>query len=1216
MLLSSHRTEGGVGQWVGLRLKVFAPSRGEQVMGSQADEAKLLCHAGQGHVDNVDARLTVLVLPLLSLIAACMLKIALKKRSAVPSTVVLLLLGVLFGVISCVFYVPLLTESFSLWGMVDPPDVILYAILPPLLYEGAQNMDWFYFRKNLLRIAVLAFIMVPIHAIIVAVCLLFALRLPWSMSASMMFGALLSATDPVAVVSLLKSSGAPKTLLTIIEGESLFNDGTGYVLFEIFLHEVVNEASGVPAPSGIAFLFHILYRVVYLSVGGITFGFLFGLVMIWMLSFLHNDNEVEVGATFALAYCVFYIAQGPLHLSGPIATVAFGLVMSASGIAHITPEVQHSLHSFWEIISFCMNAIAFLYSGALCAMMVLTEWNDSISSFDIMMIPVLYVILHITRALSLLIVMPVLRMEIRHVVMLALSGLRGSIALVMGLQLAYRLQESDIPNAVYDLIAPRVFLWTSGVVCLTLLINGSLVGQISQLLGISRMSIHQKIYLDYARVRLRMVALKSIQAIETSKRFGQADGRTLRKLFNIAEDEADADNLEAQTSTSCNELNEEESVTLQRPGTMRNLDETAPLPTADALSTKKDAITNKNLTKLAKKATLGFNLKHADEPFAARSGGHEVTSLPELVRTESRHSRSESLSGVRPQQGMQLSHQLSFGKPSETEYIGGPLHKTKTELGILLSDSRRRVLLNLRRDIQYQYEKGLVSPAGNVILRSVINEELSDVDSPFNFGNQLFVNVHGFSKFQSEMINFFSRRKSTRWISKRLLNMVQYRHVSTCDAATACWIAVLQVRKKKWIPKEVQEELEHERRTLLRYLRDLEANYPSVLRMIHTQQAMQVIFRSMEAYIDTLESNGVEDNVLKKLREETEDILFESASQIPSLMLEHSKFGGVEYALVNSPIIAPLEPACADKVLTSLAEKSRDFFLQKRDVLLRIGEISSEIYILLRGSVVGSFSLNISEDRKASESTALLAEDTHSEDPEDEDAFLPVGSLIGVSSFSGIPQMRNVIVESEAAHFLVVRKEKLTSLCHEHPEFDLAFRRFCAVKVVSAFIPGAIDAQLGENIGDEGNDGRKASLRDAEADAENKRLIRFATISNAAQDENVDLLSGSETYEDLAARNATGLMDLDPEEAFGARLLKLLPAVGEVIHFKPNTQVYRTFIGVLLEGTVFRIEGRRQALRKAPAVMRSPESQFRIGPGGALVVLIPHQQALEILQAL
>jgi NhaP-type Na+/H+ or K+/H+ antiporter len=179
----------------------------------------------------------------------------------------------------------------------------------------------------------------------------------FTFTACLLYGAIISATDPVAVVSLLKELGASKKISTMIEGESLLNDGTAMVVFFVLLDMVEgNEASAGD----------ILLTFLNLSGGGPILGIVFGLFVSFMLSKIHNNYVLEVNTTIVACYIMFYLAEfTALHCSGILALVALGLFMSYSGKTKISAESEHALHHVWGYVGFIAETLIFILSGVI-----------------------------------------------------------------------------------------------------------------------------------------------------------------------------------------------------------------------------------------------------------------------------------------------------------------------------------------------------------------------------------------------------------------------------------------------------------------------------------------------------------------------------------------------------------------------------------------------------------------------------------------------------------------------------------------------------------------------------------------------------------------------------------------------------------------------------------------------------------------------------------
>lgn len=168
-----------------------------------------------------------------------------------------------------------------------------------------------------------------------------------------MFGSIISATDPVAVVALLKELGASKKLSTMIEGESLFNDGTAMVCFLVFL----DMATGIDKTAG-----DVIVDFLRLALGGCAVGLAGGLIVQTWLLYIFNDYVLETNLLIFSSYLLFYLAEY-WKCSGILAIVVFGIYMALVGRLYISPESEHANHHVWGYIGFIAETLIFMFAG-------------------------------------------------------------------------------------------------------------------------------------------------------------------------------------------------------------------------------------------------------------------------------------------------------------------------------------------------------------------------------------------------------------------------------------------------------------------------------------------------------------------------------------------------------------------------------------------------------------------------------------------------------------------------------------------------------------------------------------------------------------------------------------------------------------------------------------------------------------------------------------
>jgi len=339
-------------------------------------------------------------------------------------------------------------------------EVILLAFVPGLVFEAALTLDLPELRRRLLPVGLLA--TAGVAATVLLIGTLTHLLLGFSWASGMLLGAILAATDPIAVVTLLRQLKAPSGLAAILEGESLLNDGTGVAVFSAVLATIL---AGAPSFGDAA------VRFVEIGVGGAVIGLAVGFLGVALMR-AAEDAPLEILATLVIAYGS-YLAADIVHASGIVAVVAAGVVIarygSTTGKLHGT-----QLIGFWNLLAFVLNAILFILVGAaLPASKLLPVAGLVIAAFVIMLV---------TRAVpvyGLLTAVDWGAISIpwpwRHFTFWA--GLRGALSVALALSVA------DLTQ-----VDKRVSIVAYGVVLLSLLIQGGLIAPVARALRIERIA--------------------------------------------------------------------------------------------------------------------------------------------------------------------------------------------------------------------------------------------------------------------------------------------------------------------------------------------------------------------------------------------------------------------------------------------------------------------------------------------------------------------------------------------------------------------------------------------------------------------------------------------------------------------------------------------------------------------------------------------------------
>ena len=289
------------------------------------------------------------------------------KWVPVPYTLALVVVGL---VISPMHFLPPIHIS---------PDLILLIFLPALLFEAAWNLKLDRLKANLVPILSLAVVGVIFSVGMIGLILHFGSGLSWS--AALLFGSVISATDPVSVLALFKKLGAPTRLTVILEGESLFNDGTAVVVFRIILGVVIG-VTGLDSPGSI--IANSLMQFAIVIIGGVVLGGLIGFAASKLTSYF-DDHLLEIMLTTIAAYGSFILAER-VHVSPVIAVLLTGMIIGNYGRRQgMSANTEVAVDSFWEYAAFVVNSLVFLLIGieiqlsmlaALCCVHPLGDCGD------------------------------------------------------------------------------------------------------------------------------------------------------------------------------------------------------------------------------------------------------------------------------------------------------------------------------------------------------------------------------------------------------------------------------------------------------------------------------------------------------------------------------------------------------------------------------------------------------------------------------------------------------------------------------------------------------------------------------------------------------------------------------------------------------------------------------------------------------------------------
>lgn len=430
------------------------------------------------------------------------------QRLKIPYTVLLVAVGTFI-------LVPLSnTEAFAfLNDFIFTPELLFYIFLPVLIFESAYNMDIRRVVENVRTITALSVISLLISAAFIGYGLYLAfpfIGIDLPLIVALLFGALISATDPVAVLALFKDFGAPRRLSLIFEGESIFNDGTAVALFLVVL------AIAVDGYHGIASIGEGIFSFCMMVAGGIAFGIVMGGAFAKAVGYAKQSEFVQITLTITLAHLTFIItdflsqhlelAGHHIHLSAIIATTLASMVMGSYGRVKIPPSAEEFVEKFWGVFAFLANSLVFILIG-----LVFATLPFNVLAF-VIPVAVAIAIVAVGRAISIYPVVGLLnfwgaeeRIPAAWMHLLSWGSLRGALAITMVL-----LIPDDIAIAGWQhAFTPKEFILalTIGCIFATLFIKATTIQWLMNRLRINELTDIERLSISEARAYLHKKAL-------------------------------------------------------------------------------------------------------------------------------------------------------------------------------------------------------------------------------------------------------------------------------------------------------------------------------------------------------------------------------------------------------------------------------------------------------------------------------------------------------------------------------------------------------------------------------------------------------------------------------------------------------------------------------------------------------------------------------------
>lgn len=461
-----------------------------------------------------EVRLIAVVGSVLVLLLLCVIARAVSRRFGLPDAVTLVTVGVVAGVLAERF------AAFSALGeMVVTPSVVFYVFVPTLVFNSAFSLDARALRENLAPTLTLAIPGLLLSTLVIGGILhwsvpLFGIQLGWP--EALLLGSILSATEPVAVVSMFARVGAPKRLSVLVEGESLFNDATAIAMSRVLLGIM---ATGVVGNA----MWYGFTQFLLVFAGGILVGWVLALAAGLVLGAVHGDALVEITITTLLAYLAFYLGEHTFGVSGVMAVVVAGIVIGGWGRAKISPSVSDYLSDYWEYFAGLANWLIFLLVG------LTIDLGAMIDSLPILVWVV--VAMFLARALAIYTLLPLANrltgsepVDRGYQTVILWGGVRGGIALAIALSLP-----ESIPNR--DLLITL----TAGAVLVSLVTQMFTIERVVRFFRLDKPTLADRLAKLEAQIAARQRALDEIPDLQGGGLFSrtvaaETEERTRRAL--------------------------------------------------------------------------------------------------------------------------------------------------------------------------------------------------------------------------------------------------------------------------------------------------------------------------------------------------------------------------------------------------------------------------------------------------------------------------------------------------------------------------------------------------------------------------------------------------------------------------------------------------------------------------------------------------------------
>ena len=476
------------------------------------------------------------------LLATASFTVQISEKWRIPHSVFLVTIGIFLAILSTFFPVFSFLGSFEL-----SPQLIFYVFLPTIIFESSFRFPLRKIIEDIVPISILAIGSYLFSTFFIAIVLFFlfpffGIQIPFLML--LLFASIISATDPVAVLSVFRKLGVTPRLTRLFEGESLFNDGTALAMF-IIVADIIKHA-------GVFYIedfFLSSFQFLFMVIGGLVFGYLMGAIFIFLIEYFRKNDTVELTLTLIMAHMTFLLADiskhllhfGDFHLevSAVIATVVASMILGNKGVQKFSPNVRRHMYAVWEHLSFAANSLIFLLIGMMAVQIF------SIKNISFLVFPVVLIISIVIVGRYLSIRIPLLIYNLFHEKnsyfyipkmwqeILAWASLRGAIAVASLLLLPVMFPDGLFLEGWVLPVSEIDFLRATVIACIffTLFFKALSLEFFTKKLRLSEFSETERVAELEAKILLYLSILERIEVLYDKQYISRENSNRLQKIY-------------------------------------------------------------------------------------------------------------------------------------------------------------------------------------------------------------------------------------------------------------------------------------------------------------------------------------------------------------------------------------------------------------------------------------------------------------------------------------------------------------------------------------------------------------------------------------------------------------------------------------------------------------------------------------------------------------